>query len=136
MPEVIQPGQQLVLKTGIVAALINVPDDFLCGLGPQRVHPERALKGGYDWIQKLLRPKTGLDSILPNLAGSIRTENLLWFFSSQAISNIQADPTRGKVWTSFWQLERILLVFINSVWSAFCLCELRPGENIQPRDMG
>ena len=110
MSEEILLANKLKLKSGLKAALLNAPDNYLMELAPEGVNLEHALSGKYDWIQLFIKNKAELDSIFPDPENALKAEAFLWISFPEALSKIQTDLTRDKGWDSVRQLKWIKLV--------------------------
>lgn len=125
-------ANKLKLKPGQRAALINAPEGYREGLRsiPAGVEWSDRLDGQFDWIQVFVKDTTELERIIPQAAGALKPESLLWISFPKGTSKIQTDLTRDKGWESLqpFELKWITLVSVDAAWSAFALRRYRPGE--------
>ncbi|HMD81865.1 MAG TPA: hypothetical protein VKE92_11185, partial [Anaerolineales bacterium] len=86
-------AKKLKLKSGLKAAIINAPENYLDTLKHDTALSP-TLNGKFDWIQIFVRDKTELDALAPKAAKALRTESILWISFPKGTSKIQTDLTR------------------------------------------
>lgn len=130
-------AKKLKLKSGLKAAVINAPDNYVEELRHDTAMSP-TLRGKFDWIQIFVQSKAELDGLAPKAAKALKPESILWISFPKGSSKIQTDLTRDKGWESLQALELkwITLVSVNETWSAFALRPYREGEKRQSFRLG
>ena len=130
-------AKKMKLKSGLKAAVINAPEDYVDMLKHDTALSP-TLRGKFDWIQIFVRNKAELESRAPKGAKALRPESMLWISVPKRSSKIQTDLTRDKGWESLQTLDLkwITLVSVNETWSAFALRPYREGEEKQSFRLG
>jgi hypothetical protein len=130
-------AKKLKLKSGLKAAVINAPEDYVDMLRHDTALSP-TLNGKFDWIQIFVRNKAELEKLAPRAARALGPESMLWISFPKGSSKIQSDLTRDKGWESLQALDLkwITLVSVNETWSGFALRPYREGEAKQSFRLG
>jgi len=130
-------AKKLKLKSGLSAAVINAPENYVDGL-QHNMALSPTFNGKFDWIQIFVRDKAELDGLAPKAAKALKPESMLWISFPKGSSKIQTDLTRDKGWEGLQALDLkwITLVSVNETWSAFALRPYKEGEEKQSFRLG
>ena len=130
-------AKKLKLKSGLSAAVINAPENYVDAL-QHNTALSPTLNGKFDWIQIFVRDKTELEALAPKATKALKPESMLWISFPKGTSKIQTDLTRDKGWEVLQSLDLkwITLVSVNETWSAFALRPYKEGEEKQSFRLG
>jgi hypothetical protein len=130
-------AKKMKLKSGLKAAVINAPEDYVEALRHDTALSP-TLRGKFDWIQIFVRNRSELEVLVPRAAKALRSESMLWISFPKGTSKIQTDLTRDKGWEILQKLDLkwVNLVSVNESWSAFALRPYREGEEKQSFQLG
>ncbi|HVN76261.1 MAG TPA: hypothetical protein VMT19_08100 [Thermoanaerobaculaceae bacterium] len=125
-------AKKMRLKAGARAAVIGAPGGYLNALAPlpARVEVSETLDGRFDWIQVFVRTRAELARLAPGCVEALAEDGLLWVSFPKGTSGIQTDLTRDEGWDALADagLKWVMLISVDSTWSAFSLRRHRPGE--------
>ena len=124
-------AKKLKLKSGMRAAVIGAPADYVSTLGaPADVTIGDSLTGPLDWIQVFVRTTAELAAIVGPLTAALAPTGLAWVSYPKGSSKLQTDLTRDKGWEPIegGKLMWLSLVSVDATWSAFGLRPYKPGE--------
>ena len=130
-------AKKLKLKTGLKAAVVNPPENYLDNL-QHDAELSTALRGKFDWIQIFVKNKAELDKLTPKVAEALTPDSLLWISFPKGTSKIQTDLTRDQGWEAIQELDLkwVTLVSVDDTWSAFGMRPYREGEEKQSFRLG
>src|SRR4029077_17841649 len=91
--------RKLKLKSGVRAAVIGAPPDYLARLdAPPDVGVSDSLDGTFDLIQVFVRTSADLASIVDPLVSALSPTGIAWISYPKGSPKIQTDLTRDKGW--------------------------------------
>ena len=130
-------AKKMKLKSGLKAAVINAPENYLEEL-KHDTEISQKLSGKFDWLQIFAKNKKELASLAPKAAKALKPESILWISFPKGTSKIQTDLTRDKGWEILQELDLkwITLISVNEMWSAFALRPYKEGEKKQSFRLG
>ncbi len=128
-------AEKMKLKSGMRAAVVKAPDNYLKQLSsPRDVKLGSSLgTGPYDWLQIFLQNSKELKSLAPRMKAALSPTGLVWLSFPKGTSGIQTDLSRDTGWESLKPLDLkwVTLVSVNETWSAFAMRPYKQGEKRQ-----
>jgi ribosomal protein L25 (general stress protein Ctc) len=124
--------KKLLIKPGMLLAVLNAPAGYLENLGPL---PEGAQithdpDGGLDFVQLFIENRGEYERLGVTALRAVKSDGLLWICYPKKSSGVQSDLDRDVVWKMLEPtgLRPVTQIAIDEVWSAL---RFRPIEKVK-----
>jgi hypothetical protein len=114
-------AERLFLKQGMVAAVINAPDEVATDLAVTRgLKIPAARKVTFDWLLVFAPDQRTVQRFAPQAIKSVRPDGFLWFAYPKLTGSIRTDTNRDTGWEPVRALgfDTVAAVSIDDTWTA------------------
>jgi hypothetical protein len=121
-------AERLFLKPGMVAAVINAPDEVALDIEATRgLKIPAARKVTFDWLLVFAPDQRTVQRFAAQATKSVRPDGLLWFAYPKLTGSIRTDINRDSGWEPMRALgfDTVAAVSIDDTWTAL---RFRPVE--------
>ena len=121
--------KKLLLKPGMVGAIVNSPGNFLNEfreLASENDIQEK-VSSGSNWVLIFVKSREDVDGVGVRSLQEVNPDVIFWFAYPKKSSGIETDVTRDNGWQALDELgwKGVSMISINDTWSAF---RVRPAE--------
>lgn len=116
-------AKKLGIKSGMIVALMNVPDGYemLLGGWPEGVIAHKSLESGhsFNFIHYFAREKSALERDFPDLKTTLAKDGMLWVSWPKKAAKVQTDITEDVVRNIALAhgLVDVKVAAVDAVWS-------------------